>query len=71
MGAWKMRLAGGLLMGVGALLFVLSVQVIAAGGLRVLVGLAAVFCFSLGFGFLILPAGSPPPSKSKSTLNRP
>ena len=59
MSKWKIRVAGLVLMVIGALLFVWSVRWIQAEWPQVFVGLLSVFCTAMGFGLLIMPLDPP------------
>jgi hypothetical protein len=59
MSKWKIRLAGLVLMIIGALLFVWSVRWMQAEWPQIFVGLLSVFCTAMGFGLLIMPLEPP------------
>ena len=62
MAALKIRLFGLALMALGGVLFVWSVRDITSEWPQIFVGLSSVFCLSMGFGILIMPLETSPPS---------
>ncbi len=64
MKTFKVKGAGLVLLGLGSYLFVTAVRDMVGESARVPVGLLSVFCFSLGFGLLIIPESTSKSSNS-------